>query len=219
MGTRKSKSTPGGRRAQRRGIRRWGERNARLYRHWAALLAAFGYRRMAAGCVDSLPGAGRVIDLGCGSGEALRIIARSRPGLRAFACDLSEAFLREARASHPLAHRIACDIEAVPFRTASADAVLCLGVLGHLIEAEQAIREIARIARPGAIVHLWTRTDGLTSRVVRRLFEASNPGARFVLHDPETIRRLLERHGIGPQAQRRVAGGTLWSGRAARGPE
>lgn len=215
MESRNTKSSAAGESAQRRGILRWGERNAARYRHWATLLAAFGYRRMVCDVVESLPAEGRLIDLGCGSGEALRIVLGKRPGISAAAADLSAAFLREAGRAHPGALRVACDVGLTPFRGGSFESIFCFGVLGHLLDAEPAIREIVRIGRRGGAIHIWTRTDGFGSRLVSRLFEASNPGVRFVLHDPERIRFLLRERGIAGLRERRIAGGILWSGRLA----
>lgn len=214
MERRKTKSGPAGAAVQRQGMLRWGARNASLYGLWASILALFGYRQMILSVLDALPAEGRLIDLGCGSGEALRFVRARRPDLEAVAVDLSPAFLREAGRAHPRALRFACDIESIPCRPGEFHAVLCLGVLGHLLDAGPAIGEIRRLAASGARIHIWTRGDGFGSRLVARVFEWTNPGVRFVLHDPDRIRSLLRAEGIVEVRERRGAGGILWSGRA-----
>lgn len=203
---------------QRAGMRRWGRRNAGRYGAWAALLGLLGYRRMIQTAVTRLPHEGLVADIGCGNGEALRVLASMRPGLRVVALDLSPAFLARARRRHADAMLVCADAERLPLRAASFDAALSFGLLGHLLEPDRSIVEQAALLRPGGVCAIWTRTRGAFSRIVAWMFELENPGVAFVLHDPEAVRRRAERSGIRCDISHRVAGGIVVTGtRSAEG--
>ena len=194
---------------QRSGMRRWGRRNSALYGHWARLLAMLGYRRMIRRAVASLPQEGVLADIGCGTGEALSILARQRPGLRCIALDLSPEMVRRA-ARIPTALPVAGDSEAIPLRSGGCAAVICFGVLGHLLDARLAVAESARILSPDGTLILWTRTGGFLSRLVAAGFERTNPGVRFLLHPAERIERHIIDAGLRVLEERRAAGGVLW---------
>jgi ubiquinone/menaquinone biosynthesis C-methylase UbiE len=201
---------------QRRGMRLWGRRNARLYDLWATLLAAAGYRRMIRSVSSRLPETGRTVDIGCGSGEFLRIVRRTRPGLGVIGCDLAPEFLALARRQLPGTRLVCADAERLPMRDGGADVAVSFGVLGHLLSIEPAIGEIARIVRNGGKVAVWTRIDNGPSRLVARLFGWLNRGVVFRLHSPASVRAALERSGIRIEDEETVAGGRLWVG--TRGP-
>lgn len=69
--------------------------------------------------------------------------------------DLIPAHAREARASGAVASACAGDAQRLPVRTGAADAVLLLGPLYHLTDRQArlcALREAARVTRPGGLV-------------------------------------------------------------------
>ena len=201
-------------RRQRAGMIRWGARRARSYRAWAETLALFGYRRMLRDALRGLPEAGTAIDAGCGDGEALRCLRRERPRWRALACDLSGAFLRQARSRlHPEATLFCvADAERLPCVPHSCDAVLSFGVLAHLLDPQTALAEMGRALRPGGRLVVWTRSDGWMSRRIAGAFERENRGVAFMLHDPRAIEGALGASEVEILRRRRIAGGILWIG-------
>lgn len=100
---------------------------------------------------------GLAVDLGCGSGVYLSELATM--GYQTFGMDLSPEMVRVARTkSAPHVVRLVSgDVERVPFRTASFDVVLSIGVLGYLHEDDRALREIDRILKPGGLLMLNVR--------------------------------------------------------------
>jgi ubiquinone/menaquinone biosynthesis C-methylase UbiE len=96
----------------------------------------------------------RVLDAGCGTGRAL-------PPLRAAvgACgvvigaDLTPAMLEAAvRAGRDRAGQLLlADVAGLPLRTTSLDAVFGAGLIAHLPNPAENLRELARVVRPGAL--------------------------------------------------------------------
>ena len=111
-------------------------------------------------CVDLLPrlaplGEGTILDLGCGGGRHLELIAAR--GGRAVGLDLSADLLRlaaergrETRADFAL---LRGDMRVLPFLSASLTSVLSLftafGYFGGLADNASVVAEVARILRPG----------------------------------------------------------------------
>ncbi len=68
---------------------------------------------------------------------------------------VEQAGAASARAERPLATVLQGDARALPHDDASADAVLLLGPLYHLVERDDrltALREARRVLRPGGVV-------------------------------------------------------------------
>ena len=112
-------------------------------------------RREAAFFREALAGRDLVLDLGCGPGFTLVVLAGA--GMRVFGVDASPTMLSLARGnlaalgigSAGLARALA---EHLPFADATFDGVAECGALGSVSDPAPVIRELARVARPGAVV-------------------------------------------------------------------
>jgi SAM-dependent methyltransferase len=102
---------------------------------------------------------GTIFDAGCGPGEYLSEFAGD--GRPVCGMDASEEMLRSSgetlRSAGRGAMLIRGDIEHIPLRSGSFDAILCIGVLGYLEEDTQALRELHRLLRPGGHLLLNVR--------------------------------------------------------------
>lgn len=90
-----------------------------------------------------------VLEAGCGAGRFTEILLRE--GASVCSVDLSSAVTANQEnfpqsASHQIAQ---ADILNLPFRKASFDLVLCLGVLQHTPSPEQTIQKLAQQVKPG----------------------------------------------------------------------
>jgi ubiquinone/menaquinone biosynthesis C-methylase UbiE len=109
-----------------------------------------------------------VADVGTGTGFIAE--AALDAGARVVGVDASDAMLAQARArfdGRPFETRIG-DVQALPLAAGEADAVVANMVLHHAPEPPQAIREMARVLKPGGTLvitdadthtHEWLRTE------------------------------------------------------------
>jgi 2-polyprenyl-3-methyl-5-hydroxy-6-metoxy-1,4-benzoquinol methylase len=97
-----------------------------------------------------------VVDGGCGS--ATKSLHLARRGYRVLGLDFSAAILEHARLEAQgagLAERMEfrqADLTALELETASANRVLCWGVLMHVPDLPKAVAELSRILKPGGIM-------------------------------------------------------------------
>lgn len=89
----------------------------------------------------------RLLDVASGPGH-LTATAASR-GAIATGLDFSPAMVARARAAHPRARFIEASAQALPFPAASFDAVVISYGMLHFPDADQALREVFRVLRPG----------------------------------------------------------------------
>jgi SAM-dependent methyltransferase len=90
-----------------------------------------------------------VLDLGCSTGYLLEDLARLHPGATLFGLDLVGAGLVKAHEHVPTALLLRADACDVPLADRSVDAVLSANLLEHVPDDRGALREIARVLRPG----------------------------------------------------------------------
>ena len=96
-----------------------------------------------------------LLDAGCGTGEDVRALAELvAPGGRAIGVDASEALIAEARrrAHGPPTELHLGDVRRLPLPDSSVDGCRSERLLMHLDVPAAAIREMARVVRPGGRV-------------------------------------------------------------------
>jgi len=107
------------------------------------------------------------LEVGCGTGLILERTARF--ARRAMGIDLSGRMLARAR-QRGLAV-LQSSATALPFATASVDVAYSFKVLPHVPDIEGALREMARVVRPGG----WVLAEFYNARSLRRLVKALKP--------------------------------------------
>ncbi|MDB6169875.1 MAG: Methyltransferase type 11 [Verrucomicrobia bacterium] len=118
--------------------------------------------------------AAAVLDAGCGTGGLIRRLRRSDPAWSWTGVDLSPLACELARERTHAEIRQA-SITALPFGDATFDAVVSADVLYHVDDDGGAIREFARVLKPGGVVvvnvpahrWLWSYHD-VTTHAKRR---------------------------------------------------
>jgi SAM-dependent methyltransferase len=100
----------------------------------------------------------RVLDAGCGTGRALPPLrAAVGPTGVVVGADLTPAMLRQAvRAGRDrYGQLLLSDVAALPLRSESLDAVFGAGLIAHLPDPAENLRELARVVRPGGRLALF----------------------------------------------------------------
>jgi demethylmenaquinone methyltransferase/2-methoxy-6-polyprenyl-1,4-benzoquinol methylase len=191
------------------------------------------WRRATRLALDLEPGE-RVLDLGAGTGVSTEGLALS--GAYAVGADLSLGMLGAGHQSRPRVPLLAADALALPFADATFDAVTISFALRNIADADAALREMARVTRPGGrlvvcefshptVAPFRTVYMGYLMRalpeVARRV--ASNPDAYVYL--AESIRAWPDQAGMaarigangwGKVAWRNLTGGVVAMHRAIR---
>lgn len=108
---------------------------------------------------------GRVLDLGCGTGKLTERFSGS------VGMDLSREMLRGARGRMPSMPLVQGSAFALPFASATFDAVVSGFVLRNLVDLAGAFTEVQRVVRPGGVVALVDIT-GPRSGLLRKGFDA-----------------------------------------------
>lgn len=108
----------------------------------------------------------RLLDVGCGTGQLLRLLARRFGHVRG--CDPSSGMVRQAGRR---AIKMPSPME-VPFADCSFDVAVCACVYHHVDSASRLahVRETARVVRPGGLVMIFEHNprNPITRRIVAR---------------------------------------------------
>lgn len=100
----------------------------------------------------------RVLDAGCGTGRALTPLrAAVGPSGVVVGADLTPAMLQAAvRAGRGHdGQLLLADVAALPLRSEALDAVFAAGLIAHLPQPSENLRELARVVRPGGTLALF----------------------------------------------------------------
>ncbi|AXV07589.1 Transcriptional regulator, ArsR family [Euzebya pacifica] len=156
----------------------------------------------------AVPTYSTVLDLGCGPGRDL--LAFADAGHAAIGVDVSAAMVATARdrlAGRPDCAAHLADLTALPLPDGSVDAVWSNGVVHHLSvdDLRTALREVRRVCRPGAPVHLLTRAGDVTGVAFggRPADGGSVPGV--LLWTPADFEAVLRDTGLVPTVTAVVA--------------
>jgi ubiquinone/menaquinone biosynthesis C-methylase UbiE len=113
----------------------------------------------------NLPSAARILDAGCGTGEATSRLAELFPTANILGVDILDQHLDLARSRYaPLAPRVAFANQSV-FELQAADGAFDLTVCRHVLHAiphaGRVIAELARVTRRGGYLHLIAEDYGM----------------------------------------------------------
>ena len=127
-----------------------------------------------------------VLDFGCGPGRILRVLARFEADVQLHGCEVDEDAVEFARRAFPFA-----EVRSIPhvppssYEAESFDAIYAYSIFTHLHEQRASLwlEELARIARPGALVVVTTAG--------RRLVEIFLQEDSSMLPPPDVLRARL----------------------------
>jgi SAM-dependent methyltransferase len=153
-------------------------------------------------------GGARWLDLGCGTGALSGTILELADPAALLGVDRSAGYVAYARAvlAGPATGFVVADGRRLPVADSRFDAAVSGLVLNFVPEPGLAVREMARVTRPGGRVaaYLWDYADGM--QLIRRFWDAAaaldpaaaelDEGRRFGLCQPEPLAALFEGAGI-----------------------
>jgi SAM-dependent methyltransferase len=147
----------------------------------------------------------RLLDAGCGAGLAMQLAAKR--GARVTGFDASAGLLVIAAERVPDADVRQGDLEELPYPDDSFDAVTAFNSVQYAADPVAAVRELGRVAKPGAPVGLvtWGSAEQCETRVVLAaiggLLPPPPPGAGgpFALSEPGKLEALAESAGLTPE--------------------
>ena len=167
-----------------------------------------------------------VLDVGCGPGYLLRKAARQASPRRvppdggqsgpvralAVGVDLDRDRLRlsvdhsaglRGFTPHPAGFAVA-DGQRLPFADASFDRIICTETLEHVADAHLALRELARVLKPGgrlaiSVPHFFC--EAILYGLIGGYLDF--PGGHRRIYEAQTLTRALTRAGLQPYAEYR----------------
>lgn len=151
-----------------------------------------------------------LLDVGCGSGLALRLAADR--GARVSGLDSSVELLNIARRRVPEAVDLRVgELEHLPFDDASFDVVMSFNALRYAADPVAAVTEFARVTRPGGAVCIggWgepskCETTAFLFAIVAALPEPPQGSQPDAANTPEQIRAVMRKAGLDVTETREV---------------
>jgi SAM-dependent methyltransferase len=154
----------------------------------------------------------KLLDVGCGSGGAL--VAAHERGAEVAGLDASEALVALARKRLPDARIEIGEMEELPFADVAFDAVTGFNSFQFAGDAARALREAARVCRPGGAVAvlIWgpVEESDIPRAIVPKLgpLMPSGPAkgpSPFDWTEPERMEGLMQQAGLNPAERGEVA--------------
>jgi demethylmenaquinone methyltransferase / 2-methoxy-6-polyprenyl-1,4-benzoquinol methylase len=151
------------------------------------------WRRATRAALKLRPGE-RVLDVGAGTGVSTEELARS--GAYVVGVDLSLGMLLAGRRTRPQVPLLAGDALRLPFPDGAFDAVTISFALRNVVDPEAALREFARVTRPGGrlvVCELSHPTNALfRTAYLSYLLRWLPAAARVVSSNPDAYVYLME---------------------------
>jgi SAM-dependent methyltransferase len=145
----------------------------------------------------------RVLDVGCGTGVFLRLVADR--GAHPCGLDAAAGLLELARSRVPEAGLCRGDLASLPYPRDRFDLVTGFTSFTFAEDIGAALGEAGRVARPGAAVFVqaWgapDRCDLEAMKAIARRFRPAPPAAAPTLWAPGVLEELAARAGLTPEA-------------------
>lgn len=124
-----------------------------------------------------------LVDVGCGTGIALRDLPEGSVGL-----DLNPWNIKRAKKHVPSAHLVVGDAENLPFRSDSFSTAICSEVLEHLENPKKALKEINQCLKKGgfllgSVPHpswIWSLNDAIHKKLSNKKLRRVLSKIRFI---------------------------------------
>jgi SAM-dependent methyltransferase len=146
----------------------------------------------------------RALDVGCGPGALTEVLAERLGADLVAAADPSQSFVAACSERVPGADVRLSTAEGLPWPDAAYDVVVSQLVLNFVSDADAALAQMCRVARPGAVLSscTWDYAEGM--QMLRTFWDAAREVDPSALSQGETMRYCTEeelaalwvRHGL-----------------------
>ena len=134
------------------------------------------------------------LDLGCGTGEMLKLILQQDVGKELYGIDLSEKMLHVAKSKLPEQVKVLLgDSEALPFPDNTFDVVYCNDSFHHYPAPTNVLREVHRVLKPGGTFLMGDCWQPLVGRIIMNFYmRHSKEGDVKIYSEAEIVSMLSE---------------------------
>ncbi len=131
-----------------------------------------------------------ILDVGCGSGRWTRRLAKDAAWVEAVDPSPSVFHAAWVHRDQPNVRWTRASVETLPFPDETFDLVVCLGVLHHLLDPEDALRGVVRKVKPGGrlLLYVYYALEN-RGRLYRAIFRVSDVARRGICQLPGPLKR------------------------------
>lgn len=134
------------------------------------------------------------LDLGCGTGEILKLILQEDIGKELYGIDLSEQMLHVAKSKLPEQVKLLLgDSETLPFSDNTFDVVYCNDSFHHYPAPMKVLKEVHRVLKPGGTFLMGDCWQPLVGRIIMNFYmRHSKEGDVKIYSEAEIVSMLSE---------------------------
>ena len=134
------------------------------------------------------------LDLGCGTGEMLKLILQEDAGKELYGIDLSEKMLQVAKSKLPEQVKLLLgDSETLPCSDNTFDVVYCNDSFHHYPAPMNVLREVQRVLKPGGTFLMGDCWQPLVGRIIMNFYmRHSKEGDVKIYSEAEIVSMLSE---------------------------
>jgi len=98
----------------------------------------------------------RILDVGCSDGLTFEELLKKTRSTEAYAVDINEDLVKEARSKGIMAYVVDVDVDSLPFGNDFFDCVVASEVIEHLLDPDHLLDEVFRVLIKGGLFALST---------------------------------------------------------------
>lgn len=135
------------------------------------------------------------LDLGCGTGEMLKLILQEDAGKELYGIDLSEKMLHVAKSKLPEQVKLLLgDSEALPFSDNTFDVVYCNDSFHHYPSPMNVLREVQRVLKPGGTFLMGDCWQPLVGRIIMNFYMRHSKEGDVKIYSETEIVSMLSKY-------------------------
>lgn len=135
------------------------------------------------------------LDLGCGTGEMLKLILQEDVGKELYGIDLSEKMLHVAKSKLPDQVKLLLgDSEALPFPDNIFDVVYCNDSFHHYPAPMNVLREVHRVLKPGGTFLMGDCWQPLVGRIIMNFYMRHSKEGDVKIYSETEIVSMLSKY-------------------------